>query len=542
MLGLLLVQITTSKWINNTSSSYNTGVCGNAIQITFNTMGGYMDAGPTACANYNFKYGRILKGGLPKPSKTGYDFVGWYTDRVGGSLVTDETRVTDKSDHTLYARWVSNGTGASGQLALGDYQMKCVYDNGASLTFYSENGMAGIDIDNINLKGALSIDFNTSMNYFYRESEVAKAVLNDMTCPSSIGVGVYVQKDVDGNTQQFLVYAIPDDDEIWSSYDSFASTQIITGFYPVSGEWAGMPTNEVLHERAINRSDTFGTAFSFYLVNEKIEFTNAVVPRKTYTYKSSGSQAVSKVMYMKIKNYISPIGAQIALADKDGEITKLEWYSENGNRMAGYFYNDNKAEDTINNMYYVCFKNASQELVSDGTSTAFAFTGVRHVLKRGNKVYSYKDYGTDFNIASDPNATCSARYTGSSGYSLYQLFSTDDDLDGETTKTSLCDIAPSTVIYIGEIINWLQILVPALLIIYTAVDISKIVITGNIEEELPKRKKNIIIRAIVSLIFFFLPLLVSVLFSIIYTSDKDVDFGDYSCIYKQNSTSDEEKS
>ena len=42
---------------------------------------------------------------MPIPTRPGYTFVGWSTQRIGGELVTAETVVTAMEDHTLFARW-----------------------------------------------------------------------------------------------------------------------------------------------------------------------------------------------------------------------------------------------------------------------------------------------------------------------------------------------------------------------------------------------------------------------------------------------------
>ena len=60
-------------------------------------------------------------GTLPTPTRVGYSFDGWYTERgttvttdgwitetVGGSKVTEATTVSATSNHTLYARWFGN--------------------------------------------------------------------------------------------------------------------------------------------------------------------------------------------------------------------------------------------------------------------------------------------------------------------------------------------------------------------------------------------------------------------------------------------------
>lgn len=48
-------------------------------------------------ANYYAAYDSILR--------DGYKFEGWYTEKTGGTKVTNSTTVTNKIDHTLYAHW-----------------------------------------------------------------------------------------------------------------------------------------------------------------------------------------------------------------------------------------------------------------------------------------------------------------------------------------------------------------------------------------------------------------------------------------------------
>lgn len=42
---------------------------------------------------------------LPAPTREGYTFDGWYTQKTGGTKVDDNTTVTTAADHTLYAHW-----------------------------------------------------------------------------------------------------------------------------------------------------------------------------------------------------------------------------------------------------------------------------------------------------------------------------------------------------------------------------------------------------------------------------------------------------
>ena len=60
-------------------------------------------------AVYGKSYGEYCQNNvLPAPTRTGYSFVGWYTSKSGGSVVTANTIVTEFANHTIYARWSPN--------------------------------------------------------------------------------------------------------------------------------------------------------------------------------------------------------------------------------------------------------------------------------------------------------------------------------------------------------------------------------------------------------------------------------------------------
>ncbi|MDR0593579.1 MAG: NPCBM/NEW2 domain-containing protein, partial [Bifidobacteriaceae bacterium] len=44
-------------------------------------------------------------GELPQPTRLGYDFEGWYTQKEGGEKIGGSTHVAIGKDHTLYAHW-----------------------------------------------------------------------------------------------------------------------------------------------------------------------------------------------------------------------------------------------------------------------------------------------------------------------------------------------------------------------------------------------------------------------------------------------------
>jgi uncharacterized repeat protein (TIGR02543 family) len=69
--------------------------------VTFNPNGGTL-------ASYNTSKSFTYKStyySLPTPSRSGYDFLGWYTKKSGGSKITSSSKVTIKGNKTFYAHW-----------------------------------------------------------------------------------------------------------------------------------------------------------------------------------------------------------------------------------------------------------------------------------------------------------------------------------------------------------------------------------------------------------------------------------------------------
>ena len=60
-----------------------------------------------APSSKNLKYGDVY-GTMPELERTGYQFLGWYTQQTGGSKVTADMQFTGNADQTLYAHWEAN--------------------------------------------------------------------------------------------------------------------------------------------------------------------------------------------------------------------------------------------------------------------------------------------------------------------------------------------------------------------------------------------------------------------------------------------------
>ncbi|MBQ6942953.1 MAG: InlB B-repeat-containing protein [Ruminococcus sp.] len=74
----------------------------NKYTVTFKPTGGTCDT-TSKSVTYNSTYGD-----LPKPSRTGYTFKGWFTAESGGTQITKDSKVTITANQTLYAQWTAN--------------------------------------------------------------------------------------------------------------------------------------------------------------------------------------------------------------------------------------------------------------------------------------------------------------------------------------------------------------------------------------------------------------------------------------------------
>lgn len=70
------------------------------MKVTFDANGGSVTKN-----NKVVKYGQPY-GELPTPTRTGYDFAGWYTEKDGETEIEEKTKVTSLINHTLYAKWI----------------------------------------------------------------------------------------------------------------------------------------------------------------------------------------------------------------------------------------------------------------------------------------------------------------------------------------------------------------------------------------------------------------------------------------------------
>lgn len=92
------VTATTSVGTNPPTTLYAHWI-GKKYTVTLDANGGTVSMA-SRTATYGSEYPA-----LPAPTREGYSFDGWYTQKTGGTKVDDNTTVTTAADHTLYAHW-----------------------------------------------------------------------------------------------------------------------------------------------------------------------------------------------------------------------------------------------------------------------------------------------------------------------------------------------------------------------------------------------------------------------------------------------------
>lgn len=96
--GVDYLDVTNGEIIYITDDQFNSLIRG-CFTVTFDPNGGSVST-TSKDVEFGAKYGT-----LPTPTRATYDFMGWYTDPEGGTLVTADTVSTVIYDQTLYAHW-----------------------------------------------------------------------------------------------------------------------------------------------------------------------------------------------------------------------------------------------------------------------------------------------------------------------------------------------------------------------------------------------------------------------------------------------------
>ena len=318
--------------------------------------------------------------------------------------------------------------------------------------------------------------------------------LKNLTCPSEIKVWKVSEgtKEESGDWKtnvkgiySFKHYYDGDTSKTISSYYGWPDEKNNGTGWWIFGTEATRKTKVI--ELKSNSTISSSPEVTAPLVAERIYITGDLAASDySVSYKSSSNEAVGS------NNYVQFL--------KKGST----YYAKRGKTITSI-----SANSGIIGNEYICFKESISEQDSSRSDSSYKFNAVRHQI-----------------TAAGTNNTCSA------GYVLYKLDDKVCQVSGGDRETSFCDEFGNTAKVLIRIIQIMQIVVPILVIVLTSIDIARIVIAGNIEEELPKKKKSIIIRLIITCVFFFLPLITRLF--IAFINDKEIYEVD--CLFTGNAT------
>ncbi len=343
--------------------------------------------------------------------------------------------------------------------------VECVYSDG-SLFEYSYNDYTGKWATNkytYNLKGADSVSNTSSSTLVYSQTN-GKPIYDSGSakkCYQYLTKSIVSDKgdDSEGQTTTYLKFtsssgvSFDDNDfsETWKDY-----------FW-----WWQKPTAD----RANKVKDTYSLVSENYILTDKAGQPDAIYNYKQEEEKEEGevTQAITKPQYITILKYGSLI-----LAQSQNKVNAISTSS----KPAVLYFNDADPKSYSGN---------------NGTM-AYYFNDAR-ITEKSESAY---------------------KALSNSEKSKYRRFIFNGDgLAPEDLDTGeLCTkIMPQTSKDLAKIIGIVQLVVPVLLILLIGLDIGKLVIAGNLDEELPKQKTKIIVRFVSALVIFFLPLILQILLS-----------------------------
>lgn len=169
------VTATTSVGTNPPTTLYAHWI-GKKYTVTLDANGGTVSMA-SRTATYGSEYPA-----LPAPTREGYTFDGWYTQKTGGTKVDEDTTVTTAANHTLYAHWhltpalapydvklEMDATGVYGE-RIYHHVSYSSYDNHTKETTWfacDENGENGIPITDENGKPTYPTTPTAGVHYYY---------------------------------------------------------------------------------------------------------------------------------------------------------------------------------------------------------------------------------------------------------------------------------------------------------------------------------------------------------------------------------------
>lgn len=375
-------------------------------------------------------------------------------------------------------------------IADNDYELVCKYDDGAELTI-AQNG-----VYLVNTSIEISSSSQSSYKMFLKENQKNKYdsngavieynhdnILTGGKCPSKLYMysvpAKYENEDEEDSDIENLYYAT--DNNITSS---FGSHTIGMWWWKKSLDNATLRddlTTNLVSEEAYLRSSKNATICDYESV--KKEAISSSTPVSIYLY--------NNLTFLEMGTKVTIVNF---MATCPSQLTDIEIKNENPNKK--YLYVNDPSPQTV---------------ADDGISEKFYYNNIRFFASSSKTNCS----------SNNKNATCQA----------FQYIGTRQGDPQTVIQEDVCKLLGNrTINLLKDISGWLQILVPALVMVLIGIDITKMVLSGNLEEELPKKKKSIFIRLTIMVGFFFLPFFVGLLIKLLNASG--IKIGDLECFFR----------
>lgn len=404
----------------------------------------------------------------------------------------------------VYAGYAEGTDGAGGAGGSGcapePYELECVYGTGVVVTV--TNGTCGLLANIKEYPSAQTITIEgdpiSNISLFNCDGDCPNENLDRMvnfTCPNDISIWKILEgKEENGEWRTI--------NKVIYSYRFFYggdTSKTITGYYnqfKLSPWWwfddEGLSITRVITLKSntpIKKRRTDSPEEIIPLVAERLYVVGDLNESDySFSYKNVSTEAIGSSKYI-----------QLLKRTKNGTTT---YFAKRGKNITSVSVSGSDLEE------HMCFKEVREEQDTTRADYVIKYSDSRHRMKAATK-------------QSDGSYTCSA------GYELYQREEQVCRVDAVDKKPSFCDEYGNTAVVLIQIINIMQIVVPALVIILTGIEIGRIVVAGNVEEELPKRKKMITVRIIIMIVFLFLPVIVNLIINLL----EDKTIYDVSCLF-----------
>ena len=347
------------------------------LTVIYDANGGTVDV--TKATLY---HGGIY-GELPTPTRTGYEFNGWYTEKTGGTKVTSDAIVTE--NQILYAQWTVK-------------QSELTFDaNGGTVTALPKN------IDYGAVYGTLPVP--TRDYYNFKGWYTAKSGGSQVTNSTKMGtedVTIYAQWEQKPLSSWVLSSKVPSSAKIVNTKWTYTRTQTTestsstkSGWTQTGTYWKKVGSDFIYYASFPTGFDTSNSIYTSFSQSPYSEYEKVNIKREV----SNSWEGYVYWHWMYDVSYAN--STTRAISNRSG------WWDEYGNRGSGFNYKffyafTSKVNCSYLDNYYCCSQNLPSYYCHNilatttnvGTPRFFRFEYYKSTYTDYQKIYKYRKVTT----------------------------------------------------------------------------------------------------------------------------------------------------